>query len=170
MKYEIFTGLRSAISIMILFGSFSTAVLSQEKHTHTHDEHSPGGLELGASIGYVYLEEEKADGVNLHLHLMKRLSEYFSIGAGVERIFSNEAHYGAMITLGIHPSNNLTLSVSPGREWAKHDGEWESGYATHIEASYMFEGSGFHYGPTVGYSKTQEDKHYTLGIHFGFPL
>ena len=175
MKHQIIATVKAITVIFILIGSLSSVAYCNEENGHEHDKHDSGGLEVGVSIGYAYLEEENEDGMNLHLHAMKGLSgngiqKYLSIGFGLETIFTDEEHYGAMISLGIHPWRNLVLSVSPGWEWAKHDGEWESGYATHLEATYLFEGSGFHYGPVFGYSKTQDDQQYTIGIHFGLPL
>ena len=175
MKYKMIAAVKAAIVIIFTWGSLSSVGLCQEQHTEIHNGHENSEIEIGVSVGYAYLEEEKEDGVNLHLHVMKNLSgegiqKYLSVGFGIETIFADEEHYSAMLSLGIHPWKNLVLTVSPGWEWAKHDGVWESGYATHIEATYLFEGDGFHYGPVVGYSKTQDDQHYTIGVHFGVPL
>ena len=175
MKNRILAGVNAVAVIIISLGTLSSTAFCQENHTDAHAGHESSDFELGVAIGYAYLEEEKENGVNLHLHVMKRLSgegiqKYLSVGFGLETIFTEEEHYGAMVTLGIHPWRNLVFAISPGWEWVKHEGEWESGYATHLEAAYTFEGSGFHYGPVVGYSKTQHDQHYTIGIHFGFPF
>ncbi len=140
-----------------------------------NNEHLHNAVELGISIGYSQFEEEKEDGVNLHAHIMKRLSDYgvlryFSIGAGIETILSTETHLGAMLSLGVHPTERWTISLSQGLEWANHDNQWSSNLASHIEASYLVEASGFHYGPILGYSKASDKQHYTIGIHFGVPL
>lgn len=153
-----------------------TSIASEQvehKDLHVHNEES--GFELGLSVGYAYLKEEKDKGAVVHAHLMKRLSgegfqKYFSLGFGVETIFSNEQHYGAMVTLAAHPTDNIIFSLSPGIEWEEHEGETKSGYATHVEAAYVFEASHYHIGPVIGYSKTEDDEHYTLGIHIGIPL
>ncbi len=139
------------------------------------DEHSHSDLELGFSVGYARLEEEKEDALNLHLHIMKRLSDhgiqqYISVGAGIETILSTENHVGAMLSLAIHPTERLVISFSQGLEWANHEGDWESNLASHIEASYLFEATDFHYGPVIGYSKASDKQHYTIGLHFGVPL
>ncbi len=152
-------------------GSINALASSPEKH----DGHESSDVEVGLSIGYTYLKEEKEEGATLHLHVMKKLTDegfgqYFSYGVGVETIILKESHYGAMVTLAVNPWRDLILSVSPGIEWVKHEGEWESGYATHFEVTYLFEGPRFHYGPVLGYAKTQDAQHYTAGIHFGIPL
>ena len=141
----------------------------------THNAHDETGFEFGISVGYVYLKEEKDEGTAVHAHLMKRLSDegfqrFFSVGFGVETIFTKEKHYGAMVTVAVHPWDNTVFSVSPGIEWEEHEGETKSGYATHIEAAYVFEASHYHLGPVVGYSKTEDDEHYTIGVHLGMPL
>ena len=174
MNQKLFVSIKSAIAIVVAWGSLSMPVFAQEQHSEKYDGHKHNGMEVGLSVGYTYLKEEKKDALNLHLHVMKRLSgdgfkKYLSIGFGAEAIVADEKHYGAMITLAVHPWHSLILSISPGVELAKHDGEWESGYATHLEATDVFEGSNFHYGAVVGYSKTNEDQHYTVGIHFGMP-
>jgi len=175
MKQQHIAAIKAVTAIIVTWGSLSSVALSQEQDSHRHKDHEASNIELGLSVGYAYLEEEKEDATNLHLHVMKRLSgegiqKYLSIGFGMETIFADEAHYSAMISLGIHPWRDLIITISPGWEWAKHDGVRESGYATHIEATYVFEGAGFHYGPVIGYAKTQDDQHYTVGVHFGIPL
>lgn len=106
---------------------------------------------------------------------MKRLSDegfqkYFSLGFGVETIFTDEKHYGAMITLAVHPWENVIFAISPGVAWEEHEGETKSSYATHVEAAYVFETAHYHIGPVVGYSKTEDDEHYAIGVHIGVPL
>lgn len=159
---------------------FSTAALSEEEHPESHDSHHEmHEWELGISVGYANLKTENEEGGNLHLHLLKRLEgdgfeKYFSVGFGAEVIVTteNEKHYGAMVTLAVHPWRDLVLSVSPGFEWAKHEGSsWEREYATHLEAAYSFDVSeNYHIGPVIGYSKTSDAEHYTVGIHIGIPL
>ena len=85
-------------------------------------------------------------------------------------IFSEEEHYGLMAFTSIHPWKGLVLSVGPSVEWAKHDGEWESNYATHMEAAYVFDVGEIHLGPVVGYSTSSHGKHYSAGLHLGYHL
>ena len=161
----------------ITVGSFvlNTAALSEEEYHDAH--HEMHEWELGVSFGYANLKTEGEEGGNLHLHLLKRLegdglAQYFSVGFGAEVIVTDEEHYGAMVTLAYHPVEDLVLSVSPGFEWANHEGEgWEREYATHLEAAYSFDVSeNYHVGPVIGYSKTRDAEHYTVGIHIGIPL
>ena len=144
-------------------------------HDASGKDHGESGFELGLSVGYAYLEAEKDEAPVIHAHLMKRLSgeglqKYFSLGFGIETILTDEKHYAAMVTMAVHPTDNIILSLSPGVAWEEHEGETESAYVTHIEAAYVFEVSHYHIGPVVGYSKTEDDKHYTIGIHIGIPL
>ncbi len=148
-------------------------VFAEEEH-HDHEMHE---WELGVSFGYANLKTEDEEGGNIHLHLLKRLEgdgiqKYFSVGFGAEMIVTDEKHYGAMVTLAAHPIEDLVLSVSPGFEWANHEGHgWEREYATHLEAAYTFDVSeNYHIGPVIGYSKTSEAEHYTVGIQIGIPL
>ncbi len=173
MKKKYIIWLVAFINVIVCVETSIASEHIEHKTSHNHNEES--GFELGLSVGYAYLKEEKDKGAVLHAHLMKRLSgegiqEYFSLGFGVETIFSDEQHYGAMVTIAAHPSDNIILSLSPGIEWEEHEGETKSSYATHIEAAYVFETSHYHIGPVIGYSKTEDDEHYTIGVHIGVPL
>ncbi len=143
---------------------------------HEHAAHAGSGWELGVSTGYVHLRTEKEDALGLHLHLMKRLGQegpasYFSLGGGLETIFATHEHYSAMGSLGIHPWRELVLTISPGVQWVKHEGDWESEYATHLEIAYGFNISPrLHLGPVIGYSKTKHDEHMMAGVHLGIHL
>lgn len=180
MYQKIITSIKILTVATVGLVGLSTAALSEEDHHdeihHSHAEHE---WELGVSVGYANLKTENEEGGNLHLHLLKRLDgegieKYFSVGFGAEIIVTTESekHYGAMVTFAYHPVEALTLSVSPGFEWAKHEGSsWERKYATHLEAAYAFDVSeNYHIGPVVGYSKTSDTEHYTVGIHIGIPL
>ena len=144
-------------------------------HEALHSDNGESGFELGLSVGYAYLKAEDDNAPVLHAHLMKRLSDeglqkHFSLGFGIEKILTDENHYGAMVTMAVHPSENFIFSISPGVAWEEHEGQTNSSYATHIEAVYVFETSHYHVGPVVGYSKTEDDEHYTIGVHIGIPL
>ena len=174
MYKKISTLIRVLAVASIGITGLSTAALSEEDHHGGHEGHE---WELGVSVGYANLKTEGEEGTNLHLHLLKRLEgdgfeKYFSVGFGAEVIRTDETHYGAMVTVAYHPVEDLVLSVSPGFEWAKHEGSsWEREYATHYEAAYSFDVSeSYHIGPVVGYSKTKDAEHYTVGIHIGIPL
>jgi hypothetical protein len=156
------------VSLLLLL--CSSTLLAENHHFH-------GDWEIGVSAGYANLKTESEDGTNLHLHLMRSLGEkgiakYLSLGVGMETIVTEEEHYGVMLTLDIHPIEDLTIGVSPGFEWAKHDGiSWEREYATHLELTYSFDmANGYHIGPSIGYSVTKDSEHYTFGIHLGIGL
>jgi hypothetical protein len=141
----------------------------------TAEEHH-SDWELGFALAYAKLPSENSEGANVHIHLQKRLDyqdwrHYFSVGVGVEMIANDEQHYGTMLTLGIHPLEDWSIDLSSGLEFSNHHGAWENLYATHIETSYVFDVSEhFHLGPVIGYSRTKEAEHYSVGIHIGVPL
>ena len=77
---------------------------------------------MGAWCFYRVYANLPTEGTGLHLHILKRLDgdgieKYFSIGFGGEMLITDEKHYAAMVTLGIHPWRALVLSVAPGFEW-----------------------------------------------------
>ncbi len=164
---NIVTLLLSAFMLLVLYSSMAMA---QEHH---HED-----WELGIAVGQANLVTEDREGMNLHFHLMhglgdeEGLAQYFSIGLGAETIITDEEHYGLMLTVAFTPIESLTLAVAPGFEWAKHDGvDWERAYATHFEIAYSFEiAKGYHIGPSLDYSKTDETEHYAIGIHLGISL
>ena len=171
-----------ALMIFISLFSINTYASSYEKHIehtqqkkveHSHTTHT---WELGLALGYANLVTEDEEGTSIHLHLLKRLEgkgwqQYVSLGFGVETIVSDEIHYGAMLTLAFHPIEDFVISISPGFEWANHEDEWERHYATHIEIMYSFDmANGYHMGPVLGYSKTNESEHYNIGLHLGIPF
>lgn len=166
------------VLVFLLTCGFGTSAPCAADHDHDHDHaaHVGTGWELGLSTGYVYLRTEKEDAAGLHLHLMKRLGQegparFFSLGGGVETIFATHEHYSAMGSVGIHPWRDLVFQVSPGVQWVKHEGDWESEYATHLELAYGFDISPrLHLGPVIGYSKTKHDEHYMIGVHLGIHL
>jgi hypothetical protein len=125
------------------------------------------------SAGYVGLEED--DGAfGIHLHVARRLgdrglSKGIAIGPATELILGEHQHYTAMLSLTVFPWRGLALAVGPGIEWAEHESEWESGYATHLEIGYMLEIDKYDVGPTIGYSASDED-HYYVGVHAGIHL
>ncbi len=103
---------------------------------------------------------------------MKRLAgneslENFAVGLGLERIFADHTHYGLMGSIGIFPWRDLVVTLSPGVTFADHEGEWETSYLTHIEASYGFMVGEYEVGPVVGFADSAEDRHYQIGIHLG---
>ena len=173
MYQKIITSIKVLTVATVGLIGLSTAALSEEDHHGAHKAHE---WELGVSVGYVNLKTEGEEGTMLDLHLMKELDgdgleKYFSVGLGAEVVFSHDNHYVAMVILAYHPTENIVLSVAPGLEWAKHDGETEREYVTHYEAVYnLIHSEKYHIGPMIGYSKTKESEDYTVGIHVGIPF
>ena len=173
MYKKIITSIKALTVATVCLVGLSTAAMSEEDHYGAHKAHD---WELGVGVGYVNLKTEDEEGAVLDLHLMKELDgdgfeKYFSVGLGAEVVFSHENHYVAMVVFAYHPTENIVLSVAPGLEWAKHDGEWEREYVTHYEAIYnIYNSEKYHIGPMIGYSKTKEAEDYTVGIHIGIPF
>ena len=144
-------------------------------HTHAGHAHDTSGIEMGLSAGYVHLKGESEDAPGLHVHLSKRLGqdgvfEHLSLGIGGEAIFADHEHYALMLPLSVYPWRGLVFSFAPSIVWAEHEGEWESEYATHLEAAYVFEIGDYDMGPVIGYSKTSDEEHYMIGVHIGLHL
>jgi hypothetical protein len=149
------------------------AAFSGESHDgYQHHGHDTSGIEMGFSAGYYHLDQENDDAPGLHIHLSKRLQhegllKHVALGVGGEVIFADEAHYAVMLPLFVYPWKGLALSVAPSVVCANHEDDWETQYATHLEAAYVFETGEYDIGPVVGYSISNEDKHYMLGLHVG---
>ncbi|MDP6526326.1 MAG: hypothetical protein QGH15_19105 [Kiritimatiellia bacterium] len=150
-------------------------VFAEDDHAHAHHGHALSGPELGISAGYVHLEEEEEDALGLHAHLLHRLGDHgiqrhLAIGLGAEYLFADEEHYALMVSLAAYPWRGLVLSVSPGVQWAEHEGDAETEYSTHLEATYVFPFGEYDIGPVVDYSWTKDESHYMLGLHIGIHL
>lgn len=155
------------VACLMVFILSRTSVVSSDGHDH-HD-HS---IEMGVSVAYVYLDAEDASAPGLHLHLMRRLGgdgflRHVGIGVGLEGIFADHTHYGVMLSIAIFPWRTLVVTLSPGLAFADHDGEWETEYVSHIEASYGFMVGEYEVGPVVGFADSPGDEHYMVGIHVG---
>ncbi|MEA3433627.1 MAG: hypothetical protein U9R13_03525, partial [Campylobacterota bacterium] len=78
MYKKITTFIKMFVVATIGLVGLSSPVLSEEDH-HDHKMHE---WELGVSMGYANLKTEDEEGVNLHLHLLKRLE-----GDGIQKYF-----------------------------------------------------------------------------------
>ncbi|VGO15869.1 hypothetical protein PDESU_04456 [Pontiella desulfatans] len=164
-----------AVCLIICGFWASPSCFSQQVHDHDDHGHDTSGLEIGLSVGFVHLKEEGEDAAGFHGHVMKRLGSEgvwnkLAIGLGAEYIAAEEQHYAAMVPIAVYPWRGLMLSVAPGVLWAEHEGSMETEYTTHLEAAYLFEVGKYDLGPVVGYSKTSEESHHMIGLHFGIHL
>ena len=171
-----FIMLKYSVQILSSFVFLSSCTPSfSEEEDHSHDY----SAEIGFSLAYVYLEAEKESAPGLHLHFLKHLEgveflDRLAIGLGFEGIFAEHKHYSVMGSLAYFPWRGLSVTLSPGILFAKHeeqdsggDAEWESQYVTHLEASYGFHFGEYEIGPVIGFADSEEDKHYMFGLHFG---
>lgn len=164
-----------ALIVAICVTGVANSGRSEETHDHVHHDHEVSGPELGVSTGYVRLAEEREDALGLHAHLLYRLGDdglrkHFAIGIGAEYLFAEEQHYALLFSLAAHPWRGLILSVSPGVQWAEHEGDTESAYSTHLEVAYVVPLGGYHLGPVIDYSWTKDEAHYMIGLHLGIHL
>jgi hypothetical protein len=164
-----------ALIIALCAGNAANLTFAKDAHDHHHHGHDLSGPELGVSVGYVHLEEEDENVPGVHAHLLHRLGDdglrrHFAIGAGAEYLFSDEEHYALMFSLAAYPWRGLVLSVSPGVQWAEHEGDTEAEYSTHLEAAYVFPFGDYDIGPVIDYSWTKDEKHYMIGLHIGIHL
>jgi hypothetical protein len=139
---------------------------SDEGHHHHHNN------EIGFSAGYIYLHPEDDSAPGVHLHFMKRISgegigKNLGVGVGAEAVFADHLHYGLMGSFGIYPFRSLAVVISPGILFVEHHDEYEKRYSTHIEASYGFFAGEWEIGPVIGFARSEDDRHYMLGLHVG---
>lgn len=166
---------KTVVCLVVVLLGLGIADPAYGEDDHAGHGHDTSGIELGLSVGYVHLDEEDEDSLGLHVHLSKRLGhegllERLGLGVGGEVIFAEHEHYSLLFPLAMYPWRGLILAVAPGIEWAEHDEDWETAYATHLEAAYVFEIGDYDVGPVVDYSKSDNDEHYMIGIHLGIHL
>lgn len=162
----------AALIVAASIAGYGDVLLAGEKCNHAHHRHDLSGPELGMSAGYVHLEEEDEDVPGVHAHVLQRLGDdgirrRLAIGAGAEYLFSEEQHYALMLSLAAYPWRGLVLSVSPGLQWAEHEGQTEAEYSTHLEAAYVFVVGEVDVGPVFDYSSTKDEEHHMIGFHLG---
>jgi hypothetical protein len=164
-----------ALFIAVWVGNIVELTFAGDAHDHTHLGHDLSGPEFAVSAGYTHLVEENDNVLGIHAHLLHRLGDeglrrHIAIGVGTEYLFSDEEHYVLMFTLAVHPWRGLVLSVSPGVQWAEHEGDIEAEYSTHLEAAYVFFIGKYDIGPVIGYLCTKDEEHYMTGLHIGIHL
>ena len=159
--------------IIVCFALINFEV-NAEPHLEGHHHEHMKPIEIGVSVEAVRIDEEgeQNDVLGAHLHLIKKFSEIqslenFGYGLGSEILFAAERHYSIMASLAYFPYDEFAIIISPGVEFAKHDGETERQFSMHYELTYSFTFKNFHFGPAISFSNTKESKHYGVGIHFG---
>lgn len=161
--------------VTVYIGGSSHVALAEEPHGHAHHGHDLSGPELGLSAGYVHLKEEDKGVPGVHAHLLQRLGNegilrHLAVGIGTEYLFAEDKHCALMFSIAAYPWRGLVLSVSPGVQWAEHEGKTESEYSTHLEAAYVFPLGDVDIGPAIDYSCTKDEEHYMVGLHLGIHL
>ncbi len=151
--------------------SCSISVYGQE-HDHDHPRN-----EIGLSYGASYSINHKEWGSGIHIHYFRTLSDHskWSLGGGVEQVWSDGSHYNISAGFKYQIIDRMTIGLLPGLTFLKHDDEHEesSGYksqfAMHTELVYeLFHFGKFHLGPAIDYAWTKNDQHFMLGVHFAY--
>ncbi len=181
-------------ALLCLSLAHTTAAQAEQPNDHAHSNHQHGDFEFGLSLQYIYLDEDEdheedehqgedehdhqshddeSSAFGLDVHLLRRLPEegltrFFAVGVGAEVIFTDDPHFSLLGAVGVYPWKELELIISPGVEFAKHDGEREREFVMHYEITYGFLFNSIHIGPVLGFAHTRESRHYSAGIHFGF--
>ncbi|MFC2133863.1 hypothetical protein ACFLTH_04540 [Bacteroidota bacterium] len=167
-----FSFLISAVLLMTSVPLFSQSHVHDDEHGEAHHAHGDHQHEVGVSLGATYLEHDEAFAPIIHLHYSKRLGEddllkHFGIGVGLETIIFEEMHYNVMGVLNVYPSGGLEISISPGILFIEEDDDYTSAFSFHTEIGYAFDFGFVEAGPVIGASFSGDDKHYSIGIHFG---
>jgi hypothetical protein len=166
-----------------------------ESSRHHHHDHHGDGFEFGVSLEYAYLKEDHGEDEEegeeehehevhgehdesesvpgLHLHLIKGISsdgigKHFGVGLSGEVLFTDDPHYSVMGSLAIYPWSEWNLLLSPGVEFASHEGSYEREFSMHYELGYSWQVGEYHIGPVIGFAHTKDSEHYSAGIHLGF--
>lgn len=164
-----------ALIVALCVACAANSARSEETHDHMHHSHEVSGLDLGVSAGYVRLVDERENAMGVHVHLLHWLGgdglrKHFAIGAGAEYLFAEEQHYALLFSLAAQPWRDLILAVSPGVQWAGHEGDTESAFSMHLEVAYVVPMGQYHLGPVIDYSWTRDEAHYMIGLHLGIHL
>jgi len=145
------------------FGQIS----GQKPHHHEGKKY-----ELGLSLSLAHMEKENENALNTHIHLMRRFDpdnnwKRIALGLGFEYFFTEHKHYGLLGTVSINPIWDLICDVSPGILFTEHNNSQETQYVFHLELTYEFDMENFGIGPVIGMGLSEDDRHFTVGIHIG---
>jgi len=159
------------LGIFICFMLISNVSYGQDQNHKAH-HHEGHDYELGFSLGMTLIEPEDITAPSLHLHAHRRLGtedfkQRFSVGLGVESIFTEHLHYSFLASFSYNPFAAFIIDVSPGILFAEEEDESIREYLTHIEFTYEFDLEYIGIGPVIGMALSSEDTHYAVGIHIG---
>ncbi len=157
------------LSIMVVC-FLCTAISYAHDHNHKHPAN-----EIGISYGASYCPEHKEWGSGCHIHYFHTLPshEKWSLGGGLETVWSDGAHYNISAGVKYEIIEDLSLGVLPGVTFLKHEEDktssYKSQFAIHGELVYaLLQLGAFHLGPAIDYSWTKHDAHFMFGVHFAY--
>lgn len=146
---------------------------TQWVQAETHHHHQR--MELGFSLSAVHLDHDASWLGGVHLHLSHRLADHgfwgkIALGVGLETLIGGAPHHAVMAGITITPWKGLAFAASPGILFASEDGEWERHFVLHLEVMYGFEIWGIEMGPLLAIAFAGGERHYGIGLHFGYGL
>ncbi len=159
MKYT-YTLFAFLISSIAFTQNDKSPDILKNKHIDYHSH-------FGLATGPVYILNENAFALGLHLHYMRLINvgnTHFGIGLGLEAIYDEHRHYATSLNLSYLPIHELTITVAPGIQFAPESED----FTTHFEAVYEFEIGKMHIGPVAEYAWAPNDAHVMFGLHLGF--
>lgn len=158
------------ISILLVYHtlSFGNILVDSPQEDEDHHHHH-SNWEAGVAVGGVYLINESGFAPGLHMHLLRRLPKWerVSLGLGLESVFDEHTHFNTAIVAKYDLWKGLSVVLSPGLLFLKHETEWDADFSTHFEMLYEFQVGKIHLGPVIEYSYSKHDKHLMLGLHLG---
>ncbi len=156
--------------IIFAISLFVSVTLSAQTHEHDHPQN-----EIGLSGGASFCPDHKEWGGGIHAHYFRTLGLHskWSLGGGVEQVWSDGTHFNISAGAKYEIIEDLSLGVLPGITFLKHNEDpgssFHSQFAVHCELVYAcFRFGDFHAGPAIDYSWSKEDSHIMLGIHLAY--
>lgn len=132
----------------------------REEHVHH------AGLLLGAV--YNLHEARWVPGLGAEFeYVIPRWNRLLGIGIGAEMVFDEHRHYVFSLLFPVHPTEELTLFVSPGIMFIEHEPPGRR-FAVHFGMEYEFDLEKYFLAPEFEIAWAGDDIHLMLGIHFGF--
>lgn len=163
-------GMNLKKTVVVAFLLFAVCVVSAQKirRTNNFESYKDQINEFGYSINLSYLKYGRTFSPQLHLHLSRYLTSFFSLGLGYSALFDEYYHNTFSLEGGLRVSDNLIFSLKPGIVLKRVRGDIVFLYSVGFETNYEFElNETVHIGPMIELDIVQDDVNYLMGFHMG---
>ncbi len=163
-------------TILLILGLMISICITAQEHHHARNE-------IGISPGATYSPSHHNWGFGIHAHYFRTLGDHspWSFGGGLEQVYAHGSHWTMSIGSKYEILDKLNLAVMPGITFfvrnhehdheKSHEHSKKAQFSIHFEIAYdLIHLEHLHLGPSIDYSWSKHDNHFSLGVHcaYGF--